>query len=172
MIRRALPFVQLPVLLTIALVIVLLTVPGRAELAVRIFVLLLAAYALAQLVAAVRRAFPAAGPSPFEGALRTREMRDDRLPELSKLEREVALGASTAFDLHYRLRPSVRRIAGELLAARRGVDLDGEPAAARRLLGDEAWELVRADREPPENRYAPGIEIATLATVVTSLEAL
>jgi hypothetical protein len=66
----------------------------------------------------------------------------------------------------------VRRIAGELLAARRGIDLDTEPEAARRLLGDEAWELVRPDREPPQNRYAPGIETAALATVVTSLEAL
>jgi hypothetical protein len=171
-IRKALPLVQFPVLLTIALVIALVAVPGRSELALRIFLLVLAAFALLHLVAAVRHAFPAAGPSPFERALRRREPRQDRLPELAKLEREVALGGSTAFDLHYRLRPPVRRIAGELLAARRGIDLDTEPEAARRLLGDEAWELVRPDREPPQNRYAPGIETAALATVVTSLEAL
>ena len=69
------------------------------------------------------------------------------------MEREVALGLATAFDLHYRLRPRLRRIATELLAARRGIDLDGSPEAARRVLGDDAWEIVRGDREPPHERF-------------------
>ena len=43
-----------------------------------------------------------------------------------KIEREVTLGLTTAFDLHFRLRPTLRRIASELLRARRGIDLREE----------------------------------------------
>ena len=95
-----------------------------------------------------------------------------RVPELERIEREVTLGQTTAFDLHFRLRPTLRRIASELLRARRGIDLDANPEAARRALGDETWELVRADREPPHDRFGPGIELESLRHVVVSLEAL
>ena len=88
------------------------------------------------------------------------------------MEREVALGLSTAFDLHYRLRPSLRGIATELLAARRGIDLDASPEAARRLLGDDAWEIVRGDREPSREHFAAGVDIASLRRAVSALEAL
>src|SRR5918993_978460 len=93
-------------------------------------------------------------------------------PRAGKLEREVTLGQATAFDLHFRLRPTLRRIASELLHARRGIDLDANPAAARRALGDEAFELVRGDREPPLDRFGRGIDVGSLSRVVTSLEAL
>ncbi|HUH15926.1 MAG TPA: hypothetical protein VML35_08585 [Gaiellaceae bacterium] len=169
--RRALRLARLPALLTVAAIVVAVALPGRTELVVRVYALVLAALVLARLVAALRAALPRS-PSAFDGALRRAGQPAERLPELAKFEREVALGASTAFDLHYRLRPSLRRIAGELLAARRSIDLDGDPEAARRALGEEAWELVRADREPPRERFGRGIELASLGTVVSSLEAL
>jgi hypothetical protein len=79
---------------------------------------------------------------------------------------------TTAFDLHYRLRPALRRTAGELLAARRGIDLDGDPGAARRVLGEDAWEIVRGDREAPRDRFAPGVDLASLDSAVSSLETI
>ena len=88
------------------------------------------------------------------------------------MEREVALGLATAFDLHYRLRPRLRRIATELLAARRGIDLDANPDAARRVLGEDAWQIVRGDLEPPRERFAPGLDIGSLRLAVASLEGL
>ena len=88
------------------------------------------------------------------------------------MEREVSLGLATAFDLHYRLRPRLRRVAAELLAARRGIELDASPDAARRALGDDAWEIVRGDREPPRERFGPGLDIASLRLAVDALEAL
>ena len=84
----------------------------------------------------------------------------------------MTLGLATAFDLHYRLRPRLRRIATELLAARRGIDLDASPEAARRALGDDAWEIVRGDLEPPRERFAAGLDIASLRLAVSALEAL
>jgi hypothetical protein len=161
-----------PVVLTLGFVLALAVLPGRAEVVVRIYVLLLAAFVLAELLARLRSSLPQKGPSPVDAALRRRPPRVERVSELEKIEREVTLGLTTSFDLHYRLRPTLRRIASELLRARRGIDLDANPAAARRALGEETYELVREDREPPLNRFGPGIELDTLRGVVISLEAL
>ena len=133
---------------------------------------MLAALGLGYLVAAMRNALPPRRPSAFDAALRDSRGHVQRIPELEKMEREVALGLATAFDLHYRLRPRLRRIATALLTARRGIELDASPEAARRALGDDAWEIVRGDREPPQERFAAGVEIASLRRAVSALEAL
>jgi hypothetical protein len=169
---RALRLARLPAFLTFALVVLLVVFPGRRELIVHVYVLAVALFVLFHLVRVVRATLPPAGPSRFDAALRRRARRQERLPELARVEREVALGMATAFDLHYRLRPALRRTASELLAARRGIDIDGDPEAARRALGEEAWEIVRGDREPPHDRFAPGVQLGSLRSVVASLEAL
>jgi hypothetical protein len=169
---RALRLAPLPVSLTVVLVFLLVVFPGRRELMVHIFVLVVATILFFYLVRGLRATLPPKAPSRFDAALRRRSERQERLPELAKLEREVALGMTTAFDLHYRLRPALRRIASELLAARRGIDLDLDREAARQAVGENAWALVRGDRRPPENRFAPGIELDTLSQVVASLEGI
>ena len=170
--KAALGLGWLPVVLTLGLVAALAVLPGRTGLVLNVYLLLLAAGALAQLLARLRASLPVLDTSPVDEALRPRPRRQPRLAELERLERDVALGHTTAFDLHFRLRPTVRRIAAELLRARRGIELDASPDAARRALGDDTWELVRADREPPAERLAPGLELASLRRVVDSLEAL
>ncbi len=170
--RRALMIARLPLFLTVVLAIALLGAPGRAGLLTHAYVLVLAAIGLGQLVAALRRTLPPRQSSPFEAALRRRARPVTRIPELVRMEREVSLGLATAFDLHYRLRPRLRRIAAELLAARRGIELDANPEAARRALGDDAWEIVRCDREPPRERFAAGLDIGSLRLAVTALEDL
>jgi hypothetical protein len=70
------------------------------------------------------------------------------------------------------LRPTLREAALTLLAAGRGVSLDRQPERARQLLGEETWELVRADREPPRDPRGPGLDRARLERVLTSLESL
>jgi hypothetical protein len=74
-------------------------------------------------------------------------------------------------DLQYRLRPRLRELATGLLESRHGIVLDDEPEAARALLGDEAWELLRPDRPTPKER-ARGPSPAALERVVVSLERL
>ncbi len=170
--NKVLLLVRLPVLLTITLVVLLIVLTGRAGLIVHVYLLTLATIALFHLVGIVRAAHPGGGPSRFDAALRRKPEQQERLPELAKIEREVTLGMATAFDLHYRLRPSLRRTARELLSSRRGIDLDGEPAAARQALGEDAWEIVRGDREPPDDRFAPGLDAGSLRRTVASLEAL
>ena len=170
--RSALRLARLPIFLTLALAAALAVLPGRAEVAFRLYLLVLAGFALSTLLLLLRAALPVRGVSPVDAALGRRPPARQRIPELERLEREVTLGLATAFDLHFRLRPTLRRIASELLRARRGIDLDASPDAARGALGEETWELVRADREPPVDRYARGLDLASLRSVVTSLEAL
>jgi hypothetical protein len=170
--RQAYLLARLPVFVTLVLAIVLLVDPGRAELAVHVYVLVLAAIGLGHLLAALRSALPPTVPSAFDAALRKRARRTQRIPELEQMEREVALGLATAFDLHYRLRPSLRGIATELLAARRGIDLDASPDAARRVLGEDAWEIVRQEREVSREHFAAGVDIASLRRAVSALEGL
>ena len=167
--RRALSLSQVPLLVTLALGVALWLAPGRTELALHLYVLALAALALGWLVGVVRRAHPTAAASPFDLALREPRAARTTLPELARLEREVSLAGSTAFDLHYRLRPTLRRVAAHLLAAR-GVDLDADAEGATALLGAEGYELVRPDREPPQVRYAPGLPLPQLHALVTRLE--
>jgi hypothetical protein len=133
---------------------------------------MLAAYGLAQLLAALYRARPVALWSPVDQALQPAPPRPAHVEELEKLERELTIAQTTSFDLHFRLRPTLRRIASELLRSRRGIDLDAEPDRARHALGEETWDLVRSDRPPPDDRFGPGIEIAALHRVVGSLEAI
>ncbi len=169
---RALRLGRFPVFLTVFLIAALAVLPGRAEVVLRVYVLLLAAFLLARLLTRLRNSLPERGASPVDAALSRRPRRVERVPELEKIEREVTLGLTTAFDLHFRLRPTLRRIASELLRARRGIDLDANPGAARRALGEATWELVRADREPPLDRFGRGLDLDSLRNVVVSLEAL
>lgn len=155
---------------TAALAVVAAFGPGRLGLALRVYALLLAAAALVLLLAALRRAYPPETPLRPGRAARPAGRRAPA--PLARLEQEAALGVAWSFDLHHRLRPRLRRLAAELLAARRGVSLDGSPERARGLLGGEAWELVRADRPPPADRRARGIAAEELARVVESLERL
>jgi hypothetical protein len=59
-----------------------------------------------------------------------------------------------------------------LLTTRRRISLDAEPEAARAALGGEAYELVRPDRPPPQDRLARGLPADELGRVVRSLESV
>jgi len=162
----------LPVLLTIALVAALVFVPGRTELALHIYLLALATLALGWLVTVLGRTHPLARGSSFDLGLRETGHALQPLPELARLEREVTLATTTAFDVHFRLRPVLRRIAERTLQSRRGIELDRDAAVSSRLLGADLWELVRPDREPPADRGAPGIDLPSIGRMVSALEAL
>jgi len=154
---------------TLALLVVTAFVPGRLSLAVRIYALVVCAVALGRALTGLRRAYPRTRPLRPRPARRHGSSRRPP-PTLGRIERETALGAAGAFDLHFRLLPRIRSIAAGLLSSRRRIALDTEPDAARRLLGPMAWELVRKDRPPPDDRLASGPGVSDLRRVVESLE--
>jgi hypothetical protein len=97
-----------------------------------------------------------------------RRPRPERARALEELERAVDFSLGTAFDVHYRLRPHLVRIAAHRLAMH-GASLEAGSARARAILGPELWELVRPDRPEPEDRNAKGLDPALLGRVVERL---
>ena len=79
------------------------------------------------------------------------------------------LAAAQASGLFGDLRPLFRSIAAMRLAWR-GVDLDRHTEKARAILGDELWELVRAEGPRGSNRFAGGISAAGLQGLIERLE--
>jgi hypothetical protein len=160
------------VLTTIAYVVARVAEPGRRALWLDIYLLVLGAIAVFTAVLVTRRAFPLDPGSALVAALEREPHEALRPQELERLEREVTLGTSTAFDLHYRLRPILREVAEQRLGDRRGLRLDRGGRDAETALGGELWELVRPDRKPPERRWAPGLDGDALRSAVERLEAL
>lgn len=111
-------------------------------------------------------------PSMYEAALRRRRPRPDRLRELARLEREVSLGSTHAFDFHVRVRPHLRAVAEHRLESRRGLRLDDGSPAVRSLLGEELWALLRPDLRPPDDRLGPGLPLPRLRAALERLEAI
>jgi hypothetical protein len=170
-VRRFVRPLAVAVAATVGVAVTLGLRPGDRGLAFDVYLLFLGALALAVLLAETGRLAPPLRPSELELSLRRRPSPPDRLPELVALEREVEMARQTSFDAHYRLRPALREVARERLAAR-GVALDADPGAAERLLGEEVWELVRPDRRAPRNHFAPGVPLEQLDRALASLESL
>jgi hypothetical protein len=159
-------FLALP---TLAVVGVAIFAPGRAELALRIFALVVSGTAIVLLVVALRKAYP---PETSLREPATPPSGRAAPPSLGRVEHEVALGIAGSFDLHYHLVPRLRSLAAGLLRGRRGISLEVSQDEAREALGDEAWALVRPDRSAPQDRLGTGIAPGELARVVDALEAM
>ncbi|HKI93484.1 MAG TPA: hypothetical protein VJ986_14375, partial [Gaiellaceae bacterium] len=86
--------------------------------------------------------------------------------------RELELGAASAMHAHRRLLPLLREAAASRIGSRHGFELDRRPDAARRLLGDEVWELLRPDRPEPADRHGPGVPRRSITTVIERVESL
>ena len=153
-----------------ALGIVAAARPASASLALDVYLLFVGGLALLGVIARTIGTLPRERLSRLDVAP-PHTTHDPRPADLAKLEREVGLATETAFDAHYRLRPTLRRIAAARLRAR-GVDLDAPAGAAEKLLGPVAWELARPDRVRPRRHDAPGTGLAEIDAAVTALERL
>ena len=156
-------------LATVALFVFRSVFPGRQELELDVYVLVVGALAVLAAVLAAQREIPVSTTSAVAEALEREPPEALRPPDLERTERLVTLATTTAFDLHYRLRPILREVAEQRLADRRGIRLDDDPEAED-ALGPELWEIVRPDREPPGKRFAPGFEPDSLRAAVARLE--
>ncbi len=118
----------------------------------------------------IRKALPPA--PPFDTMLPRGGERRTGAPQLEELGRRLSNGSPNAYDLHHRLRPLAREIAGARLARRHGIDLERRPERAQELVGPRTWELVRPERPPPVDRFAPGWSEPELAELVDELEGI
>lgn len=110
--------------------------------------------------------------SRFEAALRERKPAATQPEELLRMDRELVLGSADADHAHRRLLPILRATAAARIAAHHGFELERRPEAARALLGDDVWELLRPDRPEPEDRHSPGVPRAQIEKVIARVESL
>jgi len=142
--------------------------PGRIELELDVFLLAVGGLGLLEIVLATRAAYPLEKRSALAAALERVPESEARPPEIERIERELTISTANAFDLHVRLRPTLRTIASARLAER-GLRLDED---GEELLGEDLWELLRPDRLPPADRHGPGISPEALRDAVDRVEAL
>jgi len=93
------------------------------------------------------------------------------LEQLRRVDRALTAAQASEGGVDSDLRPLFRPIAAMRLA-RRGVDLDRHPEDARAILGEQLWELVRADRARGSNRVAGGISTVGLQSLIERLEGI
>ena len=154
----------------VVLALVLALTPAPRERLVDGYVLFVGGLLLFGLVQATRVASAGDADAQVDWNRERAPRRDERPRGLLKLEREVALASTNAFDLHFRLRPVLREVAAHRLAIARGLDLDSGSREVRDAVGPELWELVRPDREPPADRFAPGLPLERLRAALDVLE--
>jgi len=157
---------------TVALVVLLALRPLSTSRALAIWVVIVAAIALIVLIRHSRGRRGSERRPRFEAALRGRKPSAEQPMELLRMERELELGIAGASHAHHRLLPLLRGAAAARLASRHGIELDRRPDAARAVLGDDVWELLRPDRAEPDDRFAPGVPRSSVAAVIERVESL
>jgi hypothetical protein len=118
--------------------------------------------------------------SELEAELRRRGETPPRPGTLREDEMAVRFACARGgrWDVHFRLRPLLREVAAHRLRFHRGTEMGGGggPAqgvpgrAARDLLGEQLWELVREDRPEPPRKAGSGIPGRDLERIVRRLE--
>jgi hypothetical protein len=165
-------------LATVVFIAVWVQLPGDRDVSSLMYILalgVLAARAIVRGVVAVTATATTRerGPRPFDLAFRPGKPRTvDTLNEPRQIVFELRSSQDLASTLHFRLRPRLRAIADDRLVANHGLALDRDPEASRRLLGDEAWELLSADRRQPIRRSQGAISGAELERIVSAVERL
>lgn len=157
---------------TAGLVAVVLALPQHVRTAGWLYVTFVGALGLRLLARATHVPARIDGPLAFDLALRERPLRTLPLARDPELEWIVAGSTKTAADVHYRLRRRLMVIAAERLEAKHGLILGEDTDAVRRIVGDEAWALLRPDREAPEERHGPGMTIEEIERIVDAVERL
>jgi hypothetical protein len=173
MILRALrPSAPAAIAATLLFAAALVFRPVTTEAAVDGYVLALGGIVLLRLVRLTTQRERGARRSVYDQALEPRVPEAERPQELTRIEREVALGVDSAFYEHFRLRRLLREIADQRLENRYASTVDAARPDARESLPDEAWELFDPERRPPRNPHAPGLERERLRAIVDALERL
>jgi uncharacterized membrane protein len=160
--RHLLDVVLLGVLASGVAAYLAFTEPQWRSIVIRAYVFVLGALLMLVLVSAAGDALPRRRRSEFERALSATGPRDQKLTDLERVQRQVTLGIGSAHDLHTRLVPQLREIANARL------ERVGRKASAETL--GRWWDLLRPDREPPADRFEPGIALADLRACLHDLE--
>jgi hypothetical protein len=92
--------------------------------------------------------------------------------DLLEIEARVSLGKVSAFDHQSRLRPLLRALALDRLAASRRLDIARQPDEVRSVLGAELWDEVQPRSAFGDLREAPGPTNAAIRRMVEKIESI
>lgn len=160
--RHLLDLLVLGVTATIVASYFLVTEPQWRSIVIRVYVFVIGALAMVVLVSAAGDALPKRRGSDFELALRSGQRAPAKVSDLERVQREVTLALGSAHDLHFKLIPHLREIAQARL------ERAGRTPSEQTL--GRWWELLRPDREPPEDRFQTGIKLDELRDCLDDLE--
>ena len=180
--RIAGPPAALAVAITVGLAVFLTRPDGSRSLAINVWLLTIGGLVMWTCLRLLALAVPAAADSAFDSArVRTTDS-PSKLSGVIAIEGVILDAEWNTGGVQYRLRPLLRRIAAARLMERRQVDLETDPAEARRILGDELWALVGPEAVDPtalgspsptrNNKGRRGIPRATIKRAIEALEAL
>jgi hypothetical protein len=159
--KHLLDLVLLFVFVSLVVGYIALAQPHVRNVALHVYVFVVGGLLMLGIVAAAGDAVPRRLRSDFDSALAGGARPDRRVPELERVSREVTLATASAYDLHVRLLPHLREIAYSR------VERTGRTPGPETL--GRWWELLRPDREPPEDRFGKGISETELRALVADL---
>jgi len=157
---------------TLGLAVALGVRPASTERILAAYALALAGLGALALTRAANTSNEYPPDSVFEQWLRVPVEVNVRPPQLVRIEREITLGSLTDAHLHRSLLPLLREAAATRLAAHHDVDLARRPEEARRLLGDDVWEVLRPGRPEPLDLSGAGMSLRKIGALVGTLERL
>ena len=167
-VRRAVVAVALA---TAGAVAALLFTAGTRARVVDVYVVVLAGILMLALFRVIGFAAPVR-PSVFDQALAAARTPAPQPTTDVADERDVVLSRLNAFHYYIRVRPVLRELAEQRLRARFGVELDREAERARELVASHAWDVIRPDARPPQDRLARGPSVEEQRVVIEELERL
>lgn len=110
--------------------------------------------------------------SPFDRALAEGSERPDRPRELQRFERVLGWPSHSPRDFDAWVRPMLRSLLKDRLLARRGIDIETNPAAARTVLPPELHALIG----PHVRQSAPAdgrdVDSATVGRLLDGIEGI
>jgi hypothetical protein len=163
--------VKVGLLLTVAAGLAVSFSSGLRSVLLDAYLVAIGGVLLLALVRTTRVMAPADGPSSFDRALANMRRHPPDSGDLT-LVRDLDLSIMSALHLHLRVRPLLREIAAHRLRVHYGVELDREAPRAAELVGPAAWDIVRPDRAPPDDRLSAGPPLAYFREVTAELERL
>jgi hypothetical protein len=110
------------------------------------------------------------GPSPFDDALGPTGIPQTRPEDLERMERLLAFARPGRADRDTRVAALLRSAVARRLRDRHTVDLARQPLAARRILGDELYELAREPDDLTEPDPLGGLTVSELQVLTYRIE--
>jgi hypothetical protein len=96
----------------------------------------------------------------------------NRQTELLDIEQRVSFAKVSEFDYQSRLRPVVRDIAAQRLAANWHIHLSNDPGVAKERLGSDLWDEIQGSPSLIDPREQRGMTVPRLRAIVERLESI